>query len=191
MDLKRIKLLLEKYYSGESTLDEENILREYFGREVVDKELIADKDIFIYQMQENNKSTEIPDISDQIWDNIKDIDNKKLHLIKPKSYLFLRIAASVVVVLGSYFLLKNDIFNKEQEIEFTDTYENPELAYQQAKETLMYVSAMLNNGTDHLEPIHKVNEGTEQLHKLSSFNNGLKELSPVSKFEVADKYIKQ
>ncbi len=191
MDLKRIKVLLEKYYSGESTLDEENILREYFNSKDVDSELMADKDVFLYQMQENAKSDEIPDISDQIWDNIKDSDSKKVHILKPKSYLFLRIAASIVVVLGSYFLLKNDIFNKGQEIQFTDTYENPELAYQQAKETLMYVSAMLNNGTDHLEPIHKVNEGTEQLHKLSSFNDGLKELSPVSKFEVADKYIKQ
>jgi len=191
MDLKRIKVLLEKYYSGDSTLDEENILREYFNSDAVDSELIADKDIFLYQTQEKDKSKDMPDISDQIWDTVKDADSKKVHIFKPKSYLFLRIAASVVVLLGSYFLLKNDIFNKEQEIQFTDTYENPEIAYQQAKETLMYVSAMLNNGTDHLDPIHKVNEGTEQLHKLSSFNDGLQELSPVSKFEVADKYIKQ
>jgi hypothetical protein len=191
MDLKGIKLLLEKYYSGESTLEEENTLREYFNTKDVDNELLADKDIFLYQSQENTENIDVPDISDQIWGNIKDIENGKARTLNPKRYLFLRIAASIVVLLGSYFLLKNDIFNGEQEIQFTDTYEDPEVAYQQAKETLMYVSAMLNNGTDHLEPIHKVNEGTEQLNKLSSFNEGLKELNPVRKFKVADKYIKQ
>ncbi len=191
MDLKRIKVLLEKYYSGDSTLDEENILRKYFNSEVVDSELIADKDIFLYQSQENAKSMEVPDISDQIWDTLKDIDSKKVKSKKSVKYLFLRIAASIIILTGSYFLLKNEIFNKEQNIQFSDTYDNPEIAYQQAKETLLYVSAMLNNGTDHLEPIQKVSEGTEQLYKLSSFNKGLKELSPVSKFRVADKYIKQ
>ncbi len=39
MDLKRIKTLLEKYYSGETTLEEERILREYFSNETVDNEL--------------------------------------------------------------------------------------------------------------------------------------------------------
>ncbi len=190
MDLKRIKVLLEKYYSGESTLDEENILREYFNSEVVDSELIADKDIFLYQSQENAKSDDMPDISDQIWDTLKDIDSKNVQTKKSVNYLYLRIAASIIILMGSYYLLRNEVFNKEQDIQFSDTYDNPEIAYQQAKETLLYVSAMLNNGTDHLEPIQKVSEGTEQLYKLSSFNKGLKELSPVSKFEVADKYIK-
>lgn len=191
MDLKRIKVLLEKYYSGESTLDEEIILREYFNSEAVDSDLHADKDIFLYQLEEDAKNQDMPDISDQLWNTLKGIDKKEVSNVKIYRNLYLRIAASVVIIIGSYLLIQNEIFNKEQEIQFSDTYDNPEIAYQQAKETLLYVSAMLNNGADHLEPIKKVSKGTEQLYKLSSFNNGLKELSPVSAIDAADKYIKQ
>ena len=191
MDLKRIKVLLEKYYSGESTLDEEIILREYFNSEAVDSDLLADKDIFLYQLEEDAKNQDMPDISDQLWNTLKGVDKKEVSNVKIYRNLYLRIAASVVIIIGSYLLIQNEIFNKEQEIQFSDTYDNPEIAYQQAKETLLYVSAMLNNGADHLEPIKKVSKGTEQLYKLSSFNNGLKELSPVSAIDAADKYIKQ
>ncbi|MBU8892922.1 MAG: hypothetical protein KOO66_09085 [Bacteroidales bacterium] len=191
MDLKKIKALLEKYYSGDTTLDEEKILREYFSSDIIDKELIADKDIFLYQIHENDKADSVPDISNKIWSTLNgiEIDNtKKFYDLR---YLFLRIAAGVVILTGSFFLLKNQVFKKDQNFQFTDTYENPELAYQQAKETLLYVSAMLNNGVDHMEPIQKISEGTQKLNALSSFNKGLKELSPISKYSLADKYIKQ
>ena len=190
MDLKRIRTLLERYYNGDTTLDEEKILREYFSSDIIHKEFIADKDIFLYQIHENGKVDNMPDISSQIWNNLnnKETDKTKNNNLR---YIFLRIAASIIILTGSFFLLKNQVFNKNQNIQFTDTYNNPELAYQQAKETLLYVSAILNNGTDHLEPIQKINEGTQKLIKLSSFNEGLEQLSPLNKYNVADKYFKQ
>jgi len=189
MDLKKIKALLEKFYKGKTTLDEEKILREYFNNEVVDNTLIADKDIFLYQVQELESDNNISDISDEIWNSLNKEDNsiKNKHL----RFVYLRIAASVIILLGSYFVLKNQVFDKQETIQFTDTYDNPELAYQQAKEALLYVSAMLNNGANHLEPIQKINEGTKELNKLSSFNDGLKELNPINKYNVANKYFKQ
>lgn len=191
MDPKKIKILLEKYYNGKSTLDEELILREYFSTATIDEELIEEKDIFLYQVQENKYLNDIPDISDEIWSSL----NKNTNEINKKNiksgYFYLKIAASIIIVAGSYFLLKNQVFNSRQNINFTDTYNNPELAYQEAKKTLLFVSTMLNNGTAHLEPIEKIAKGTQELNRLSSFNMGLNELSPIYTYDLANKYLKQ
>lgn len=191
MDLKRIRTLLEKYYNGETTLEEEKILREYFSKDDIGIELIADKDIFLFNYQENSKLDNVPDLSEEIWNNIQKSKNDKPKQHNNLTYVFLRIAAGIVIILGTFLLLKDQVIDTKQEFQITDTYETPEQAYEQAKQTLLYVSAMMNNGTNHLEPIKKIDEGTEKLKTLSSFNNGLKELKPINKYKLADKYIKQ
>lgn len=191
MDLKKIKTLLERYYNGDTTSAEEKILREYFSSDSIDKEFVADKDIFLYQIHENEKVDNMPDISNEIWNNLNKNKEGRLRKDNNLRYILLRIAASIIILTGSFFLLKNQVFNKNRNIQFTDTYDNPELAYQQAKETLLYVSAILNNGADYLEPIQKINEGTQELKKLSSFNEGLEKLSPLNTYNLADKYFKQ
>lgn len=191
MDLKKIKTLLEKYYNGDTSIVEEKVLRDYFDSESIDDELIADRDIFLYQIHENDKLEHIPDLSNEIWNSLDknniDKSKKNNNLI----YISLRIAAGIVIILGSYFILKDQLPNQEKQIQFADTYDNPEAAYKEAKETLLYVSAMLNKGKSYLEPIEKMNEGTEKLNSLTTFNKGLEELSPIRKYNVADKYLKQ
>lgn len=192
MDLKQIKALLEKYYNGESTLDEEQILYEYFIQDDVSNELDADKDIFLNNLDEKNKFQDIPDISGEIWNNIK--KNEVNHISREKKMIYwaYRVAAGLLVLLASYFFIKNQ-FDKNQngEYQIADTYENPEEAYEATKQALLYVSEILNSGTEHLEPIQKINEGTQKLSPISSFNDGLKELNQIKKYQIANKYIKE
>jgi len=190
MDQKEIRALLERFYSGESTLHEENILREYFSGDQVDPEFTADQDLFLYQIQKVKDKQEIPDISNEIWNSLIKEDAHKNKAVRSLPYLYLRIAASVVILVGSFFIIKNQVFDTMNTIQYTDTFDNPELAYQQTKETLLYVSAMLNSGAEHLEPIQKINEGTQPLNKLATFNQGLKELKPITNYSKADKYLK-
>ncbi|NOQ27813.1 MAG: hypothetical protein GQ564_20825 [Bacteroidales bacterium] len=191
MDLKKIRALLEKFYNGESTLDEEKILREYFSNELIDSEFVADKDIFLYQTHENENLKDIPDISNEIWNSLSNTNDYKNKTNNNLTYFYLRIAASILILIGSFFLLKNEVFNKQQDIQFADTYDKPEEAYQEAKEALLYISQVLNTGTEHLEPIAKMDKGTQELNKLSFINEGLKELDPINKYNIANKYFKQ
>ena len=185
MDQKKVKILLEKFYNGDSTLEEEKLLKEYFSSEPVDPEFIADKDIFLFQIYEKDQVA--PDISDEIWENLQK-DNIKIN--NKLVYTYLRVAASIIIIIGSYFLIKNEWIDSKQNLQITDTYNNPELAYEQAKETLLYVSAMLNKGANHLEPVQKINAGTIELNKLSTFNKGLEELKPINTYNKANKYLK-
>ncbi len=191
MDPKRIKVLLEKYYKGKTSLEEEKTLSEYFRREDVAPEFISDRDIFMYQVQETENLKSVPDISNEIWESLNSFEEYKLKKNKKLAYIFLRIAAGVLILIGSYYILGDQVLNTDQNVVMKDTFNEPEMAYEQAKETLLYVSALLNNGTDQLEPIHKINEGTQKLKSLSRLNDGIKELEPIKKYTKADKYFKQ
>jgi len=190
MDRKEIRVLLEKYYNGESTLHEENKLREYFSGDQINPEFIPERDLFLYQIHEVEDNQEIPDISEEIWNNLSKEDSDKNKVVRSLPYLYLRIAASIVILVGSFFVIKKQVFDNKNTIQYTDTFDNPELAYQQTKEALLYVSAMLNSGADHLEPIQKINKGTKPLNKLTTFNKGLQELKPITNYNKADKYLK-
>ncbi len=60
----------------------------------------------------------------------------------------------------------------------TDTYEDPQDAYEEAKRTLAYVSAKLNTGTSELEACAAGEQNhSDPLKSLSKINKGSKELS--------------
>ena len=108
MDLKRIKALLEKYYNGESSSEEEKILYDYFLHDEVSPDLVADKDIFIYNFHQKKDLEKIPDISEKIWNNL--IDHKEQIPVSRKFFSWsLRIAASIIVIIASYFIMKNKL----------------------------------------------------------------------------------
>lgn len=134
----------------------------------------------------------MPDMSAEIWDSLQKSSKNEISKEKKLIYWAFRIAAGIVILIASFVIIKSQLQeNQNGEYQFADTYENPEEAYEQAKQTLLYVSAMLNNGTEHLEPINKINESTQKLSPLTSFNSGLNELNQLKKYEIANKYIKQ
>jgi hypothetical protein len=190
MNREQIKALLEKYYNGETSLEEEKQLQNYFTANEVDEEFAEDKAIFIFAREEAKQTNQLPDLKNEIWNNIE--KNENINRLKNRKLVHysLSIAASIAILVVSFFFVQNEI-NKQSTITFNDTYENPELAYLQAKEALLYVSSKLNSGTEHLEPIQKINKGKEELKLLSTFNQGLNELKPVQKYSITDKYIKQ
>ena len=112
MDLKKIKALLERYYNGETNLAEEKILLEYFNKPDISEDLIANRDIFLFNKREIENIENTPDISDEIWNNIS---KEEKTIIKKKNlgYVFLRIAASILVILASFYLIKDQLINKD------------------------------------------------------------------------------
>ena len=189
MNREQIKALLEKYYNGETSLEEEKQLQRYFTGNEVDEKFTEDRAIFIYTTEKANETNQLPDLGNEIWDNIEKKENIKQLKNRKLYHYSLSIAASIAILVVSFFFITNEI-NKQSTVSFNDTYENPELAYLQAKEALLYVSSKLNSGTEHLKPIQKINAGKEELKILTTFNQGLNELKPVQKYNVTDKYIK-
>ena len=80
MSLSELKILLDKFYNGTTSLKEENLLREFFTSDRVPSDMIADKEIFL-SLSRSADNIVVPDnlkssISDMI-DQCEARDNEK------------------------------------------------------------------------------------------------------------------
>lgn len=60
MELRKIKILLEKYECCETTLDEERVLQAYFSKSSVPQELEPYKQMFAYYAKASNEAIQQP-----------------------------------------------------------------------------------------------------------------------------------
>jgi hypothetical protein len=203
MDLKKIEILLQKYYDGETTLEEENVLKAFFASGDVPDHLKAEEEMFTYYHHPSTDEMPAEGMEEKILDAIGYEDNQNRKQSGKKSiYLITSIAASFLILLGSYFLfLNNDKIGFPLK-KYQDTFDNPELAYLETKKTLLFISEKLNIGTKELQTIStfnktvkelsnlsKVNYGTESLYTFSLFGTGVRELENLSEFDKAKEKI--
>ncbi len=154
MKEERLRELLEKYYSGETSPEEEAWLKEYLsGSDVPGYE--TEKELFSLYSQ-NSRSIPEPsaDLETRIMASLDDLDKKSSGSNFRKRYLApFSLAATVLIILGSYFLFKSRSLP-------ADTYSDPKIAYAEAMKVLYEVSLKLNQGTDALTPVEKLNSAT-------------------------------
>ena len=79
MNTGEIKQLLEKYYNGESSVDEELILKEFFSREIVPEELEAEKNIFRFYLHSSGTPLPSEDFTKTI---LSAVDDEEINLTK-------------------------------------------------------------------------------------------------------------
>ena len=180
MNEVELKRLLEKYYNGISTEEEEMRLKEFFISDDYIEGYKAEKDIFGYY----SEARIIPPPSDDFEARIiSEIDNyEKLGKLPGKrKYIlsYLSVAACVIILVSLYFLIN-------QKSESHDTFNDPRIAYAETMKILLNVSAGLNRGTQALEPVGKLDKATKNCFKtinkpLAIVEKGLKNLEYIHK----------
>jgi hypothetical protein len=169
MNEEELKRLIEKYYNGESTEEEESILRDYFRKNNIPEGYEAEKLIFSYYTE----SAELPepslDFEARILAGI-DASQIKRGSQKIKKYLLplLSTAAGLLILAGSYFF-----FTKRAESR--DTFKDPEIAYAETIKILRDVSSQLNHNAQVLEPVGKMSEFTRKSFKSINKSTGIVE----------------
>ncbi len=145
MDSEQIKILIEKYFEGETTLEEEAQLSAYFNSDRVGDDLKTYQPLFAFFKIE--KQIVLPEKVQKA--KVVSYDFRKVLKIS-------RIAAILVLAAGVFWW-----FNKQKVVsnnttiaammhkgDLNDTEESPEIAYQKAKAALMLVSSKMKRGTD-------------------------------------------
>ncbi len=160
MDVNDVKALLDKYFAGDSSLQEEQQLQEYFSGTHVDASLMEEKVFFLatYDMQR------LPETDEKVEQQLR---GKLSHLIdgwnmvEKTSVRSVRrvdlrwiagIAASLAILFSFGYFLNNH--QRETSVAMHDTYTDPRDAAVEAQKALMKFSVDLNKGLD------KVNEAT-------------------------------
>ncbi len=155
-----LKELLEKYYAGTSSEDEEKELRILLEQEDLPSGYSEDR-MLIIGMSGNK---EIPEPSDDLNDRIMSaIDDSEKHKdILPgrrRIYSIISVAATILIIIGFWFVL-------EDKGRYKDTYTDPQLAYNETVEVLYRISANLNRGRDQLEELSLIERTHSRLNLI-------------------------
>jgi len=135
MDSEKIEQLLEKYWSCETTLEEEQQLRDFFSGNVP-ASLKETASFFQYLSAEKSKSLQ-ENFEKDVTKHLKKRQGGKVISI---SFVNLaRIAAGIVVVVAATFIIRQEI-RKSYPQELQDTYSDPQMAFEETKKALMMIS---------------------------------------------------
>lgn len=131
MELDNIRLLLDRYFEGETTLEEEKILAAYFASDHVAADLVPYRPLFGFfaEARELEPQTEVS------------------LPVKRNRMRWIPAAASVVLLLGAgtfaYLRFETAPAKQGQDL---GTYDNPEIAYQETQKALKMLSHHVNSG---------------------------------------------
>lgn len=153
MVLNNIEKLLEKYENGETSLKEEQVLKNYFSSDTVAPHLEMYKPMFEYFLVNQQEQF------------TKDIPLKTKRIF---NYKWISVAAVVVLMLGFYF--NRPISDDCAELG-TFCESEQELAYNEVVKSLEMISGHFNKGTSTVGYLNEVNKGTSALGYLNEIDN--------------------
>ncbi|WP_242134881.1 hypothetical protein [Aestuariivivens marinum] len=146
MVLNSIEKLIEKYENGETSLKEEQVLKNYFTSDTVAPHLEMYKPLFTYFLA-NQQEQFTKDVS--------------LKTKKAFNYKWISVAAVAVLMLGFYFNKPSDV----------GTIDDPEIAFSEVSKSLAMISNHFNKGTSTVGYLNEVNKGTSTLGYLTEIEN--------------------
>ncbi|MCC9016862.1 MULTISPECIES: hypothetical protein [Flavobacterium] len=151
MEFNKIENILEKYFQGETTIAEENQLKEYFSSPDVAQHLEQYKPMFGYfsQVKEQKSTQTIP------------LKTKK------RNVAWLSIAASAVVLLGigTYFYTSEKNATPVTAQTELGTYDDPEEALAATQKALALLSNNVNVGIESVQYIKEYEQSKNKIFK--------------------------
>ena len=182
----RIVILLQKYYEGSSSIEEERELREFFtGSEFTHESSNTDFNLFSFLSQDVNLM--IP--NDLLWNHIKEKEKKSK--IKLKSIWTLTgIAASLLICIsiGTWIYISESNHDK---FLAQDSYKNPKDAYRIVQKYLGLVSNKLATAYNEMKPIEKLALPSESIQNIKMLHYGIIQLDRFNKIEETTKKVEK
>jgi hypothetical protein len=180
-DLKRIEALLNKYFNGETSTAEESELRDFFTREDVPDHLFAEAELFGFFRKQKTGGMSVG-LQSRLENMIDGQEVRPVSIISRWRYYWISGAAALILLMLALFL--DSQIRKRPSLRATgDTYEDPYLAYAEAKRVLYYVSEKMNTGTKPLRNLEKIETGKQFMQPVFSIGTGLQKLEYFSTIE--------
>lgn len=128
MEYNNIESLLEKYFDGATSIDQEKQLTNYFSSDNVAKHLVQYRPIFNYFKEEKRTAFK-----------------QEIVLKSNKKIVWFSMAASVILLagIGLFYLMNNKSANLEDGLE---KYKTPEIAFVETQKALQMLSLNVNVG---------------------------------------------
>ena len=147
MDYKYIEQLLERYWQGETSLEEEAILRAFFAQKDVPSALQHYQPLFICESEEAGKNVLGDDFDARILaltEGTTMVQARTIRLTDRLMPLFKAAAVvAIILTLGNAAQLSMPTQPSSDEIDYSaykDTYQDPAMAYDNVENALQLVS---------------------------------------------------
>lgn len=141
MELNDLRLLLERYENGDTTVEEERKLKAFLIANEVPREFEAYRQLFGFASESKK---------------IEYSKEVQLSTGSKKKWAFAGIAASILIIMSFLFFNENPKLSLKQQN--LGTIEDPEQAYLKTKETLKMVAEVFSDGREDLEYLNEFNK---------------------------------
>jgi hypothetical protein len=165
MDSNKIEALLNKYWECETSLEEEQQLRDYFKQSNIPEQLKEAASLFRYFELQKKKS--LNDVS---------FDSQVLAKTRPAGkgimmkvvYNSMRIAAGLLVVVMAVWFIRDRVRSTDADVagtEVVDTYDDPKIALEETKKALLMISKSFGRAKEETKKINILNDAQQEIKK--------------------------
>jgi hypothetical protein len=174
----RVRFLLDKYYQGSSTVEEEELLKDFFSsNKQIPEDLLADQHFFIALQYQSEITPSIYQEKEISREKSKSKLSKKGQKIKVYKLLTTwTVAASIFVVIGFGFFFSQ----KSKEIIFADTYSDPYLAMEQTQNILALVGSKISMIQTEMQPLAKISIASQIVEPVEELTRSLKHIDKIN-----------
>ena len=163
MDWKKAEALIDKYWRGETTRAEEAWIKQYFSEKENKSKDVSANLLFDYFKIQKERCIEDDGFDKRVLE--KTIKNPGKSQRPGMRRIILWNAAAGLALIGTLGYFFRDALLKPQikQETVTDTYSDPEKAYEETKKALLFISSKLNEGEDYTAELSKFSEAQEKI----------------------------
>jgi len=170
--MKELEVLLQKYYDGISSAEEELTLIEYFEQHDVPASWNAAKEQLLGMEAIKALDIEVPvDLDESILNSLANVQESKPRMLTVKRrtlFTAVSAAASIVILVSAILFL-----NRQPNL---GTFDDPEIAYAETKDAFNLISKYFDQGTQELNQLSKMEDAVKPLSNLSKVEETRKNL---------------
>lgn len=162
MEYNKIRTLLERYWEGESSLEDEEVLRSFYAAEHTDlpSDLLEAQPLFRYFTEEAN--LELPALP-----AMETVVAQLPPVIKQKPWEhWMKYAAIFLIAVGLGYAgrqYEEKVHRMDVVLAEKDTYDDPQKAFAATQKALRLLAKNLNKGTSQVQKVSYFNEATEMI----------------------------
>lgn len=171
MDSREIGQLLEKYWNCDTSLEEEQMLRNYFNGPAVPDQLKDAAELFRFFESERKRALS-ENFDHDVMRSMKKTERKTkiVSLAYRKASMVrwvqvARIAAGVLVMVAATYYVRNEVL-KSKDIDtaqVVDTFSDPKDALEETKKALMMISKSFGKAKEGAGKINLFNEAEQKI----------------------------
>ncbi|MCK7555132.1 hypothetical protein MKQ70_08975 [Chitinophaga sedimenti] len=164
MDYNKTRALLAKYWACETTEEEEAQLRQFFAThtDALPEDLREAAPMFQYFHAAANMELDMPELDESLFTE-QVIETKTAKIIRPFWQDWMKVAAVITMAFGLGYSISQFETKKETVALRTDTYDDPQKAFEETQRALKLIAKNMNKGTRQMEKLAYFNEATEKV----------------------------